>query len=335
MRDTFAGTILQKRDYSIDLVGGILICHMILGHCILMSNTYNLSFTKCLNFLYFFMPWFFYKSGSFFHSETSRSIIGGACKRLLLPFIIFSIVGHLFEILNIAFSKDISFQLSNLIPIKSLIIQGSIPANLPLWFLLSLFIVRIISNLLFKISSSSLFIGLFACIFMCFAFLLFYNNVKNPLYLSNICTGIFFFLMGNLMKEIQYHTFSFIISIVGYLSFCICGLTIVDMRLNELHKGSYLFFPLASIFGIILINNLVKRLNIRNKVLEFIGKNSMDFYVLHWIIITFTLIIIHAFEIEMSKIRLLFSFLFANIVLLPVLIIKLNKNNYYKKAMGY
>jgi peptidoglycan/LPS O-acetylase OafA/YrhL len=87
--------------------------------------------------------------------------------------------------------------------------------------------------------------------------------------------------------------------------------------------------------GIVLINNIIKRLNIRYKPLEFIGRKSMDFYVLHWIVITIVFIIINAFEIEISKKSLLFSFIVANAILVPALILIFNKKIYYRRAMGY
>lgn len=164
---------------------------------------------------------------------------------------------------------------------------------------------------------------------MCIALLLFFNNVRYPLHLSNICTGLFFFLMGYIFKEIQFHLFIFIISFWGYLCFCILGLTIVDMRLNKLLQGLYLLFPIASIMGIVLINNIIKRLNIRCRPLEFIGEKSMDFHVIHWIIITIVFIIINTFGIDISRKKLLISFIGANVILTPALILTLYKYKYY------
>ena len=53
----------------------------------------------------------------------------------------------------------------------------------------------------------------------------------------------------------------------------------------------------------------------------------MDFYVLHWIVITIVFIIINAFEIEISKKSLLFSFIVANAILVPALILIFNKKH--------
>ena len=189
--------------------------------------------------------------------------------------------------------------------------------------------------MIINLTSNKQTIGIIALIFMCFALLLFLNNVKYPLYLSNICTGLFFFLMGYIFKRVQFCQVLFILSLVGYSCFCIFGLTIVDMRLNKLLQGSYLFFPITCIMGIVLINNIIKSLNIRYKPLEFIGRKSMDFYVLHWIVITIVFIIINAFEIEISKKSLLFSFIVANAILVPALILIFNKKIYYRRAMGY
>ena len=58
--------MLVERNKDLDFVGGILICHMILGHiCQWADMDYK---GDCV--LYFFMPWFFYKSGMFFKKNS-------------------------------------------------------------------------------------------------------------------------------------------------------------------------------------------------------------------------------------------------------------------------
>lgn len=128
----------NSRNIYIDSACGILLIHMIIGHCCQWAGsnatTLYYKYTFCLGF---FMPWFFYKAGIFYKTRPLKNVLIRSTKRLIVPFVIFSIIGTIllwiYEICGIEIGT-----------IKGpahivLIIAGSVPGNMALWFLLSLF----------------------------------------------------------------------------------------------------------------------------------------------------------------------------------------------------
>lgn len=61
------------------------------------------------------------------------------------------------------------------------------------------------------------------------------------------------------------------------------------MFTNELVVGSYIIWVVSSFLGCVAINNVFRRLSGRMpfKVLSYVGRNSMTFYVVHLLIIAF------------------------------------------------
>ena len=53
-----------------------------------------------LPWLFFFMPWFFYKSGNLFNSRDERQLLKGDIKKLIGNFIIWSLVGYICFIIH-------------------------------------------------------------------------------------------------------------------------------------------------------------------------------------------------------------------------------------------
>ena len=72
----------KVRIQYIDIVAGILILWMIIQHALFHAWAIdpNYSYSRGWNpnmwfpYLHFFMPWFFYKSGAFFHKRTIKDL---------------------------------------------------------------------------------------------------------------------------------------------------------------------------------------------------------------------------------------------------------------------
>lgn len=133
---------MGKRIYYLDSVSAILLIHMIVGHCCQWSQTYTyyISWTYWLNF---FMPWFFFKAGMFFKRRPLAEEFHKSFNRLLIPYIYFTILGTFILWIKLIANHELTFR-SILSPAASILKSGSAPGNLALWFLLSLFCVRII-----------------------------------------------------------------------------------------------------------------------------------------------------------------------------------------------
>lgn len=81
---------------------------------------------------------------------------------------------------------------------KSILIMGSFVGNLPLWYLTSLFIIKVLFTASINRDCYYL-IGIICLI----APILHFTNFEAPIYVANISHGMFYFAFGNLLKNIR------------------------------------------------------------------------------------------------------------------------------------
>lgn len=60
-------------DNTLDIIAGILLIRMILGHYLTMAHLDDSILFKSLNVLFFYMLWFFFKSGMFCSAEKKEN----------------------------------------------------------------------------------------------------------------------------------------------------------------------------------------------------------------------------------------------------------------------
>lgn len=324
--------VLKKRDQSLDLISGILIIHMIYYHiCIFTNTNYDLG-----NILFFFMPWFFFKSGMFFcyNPETQCEIKKNA-KKLLIPFFWFSLIGLFFFYIELIISNDYNWLHYISFP-YSLLLSGSISANSPLWFLSTLFIVKVSYNLL----NNLLPIHIILSISVGIALLCFFLGLSRPFYLANSAVGLFFYSLGHKFKDLQYQKIVVIISIIVFSLIACCNFSVVDMFQNKLTHGNYLlWFPFA-LSGIVVINNLGKLFPPHNSLILYrllisVGNNSINFYVIHWIILIICkTLMLKLFHFDINNYEYLFSQILFCITALPIINYYLRNKAYLKFLIG-
>ena len=85
---------MTKRAVHLDAVGGLLIVWMILVHIQSLTQSVLIR-NRYMPLLFCFMAWFFFKAGMFFREKPLREELKGIWKRLLLPYIFFSVIGVL------------------------------------------------------------------------------------------------------------------------------------------------------------------------------------------------------------------------------------------------
>ena len=105
------------------------------------------------------------------------------------------------------------------------------------------------------------------------------------------------------------------------------GFPYLYMHANDMNCGNYLLFYPMALAGIIMTNNIFRILcdRIKIRALEYIGRNSMVFYVTHWIVFTIVLFATkYYFNIE-SPFEQFCILLGASIVLLPAICHFMNK----------
>ena len=135
----------KERLSYIDLGAGIMILWMVLGHtCMAAGFTGSPARPSGItdyvpNVLFFFMPWFFYKSGQFFRKRTFKEELTKDWNKLIRQFFIWSAIGYVSYLLSLVVYDSITFRNVVYLPVRHFVLGGTIDLNQPLWFLFTLF----------------------------------------------------------------------------------------------------------------------------------------------------------------------------------------------------
>lgn len=314
---------MGKRIYYLDSVSAILLIHMILGHCCQWSQTYTY-YHAWTYWLDFFMPWFFFKAGMFFKQRSLKEEIRKSYKRLLIPYIYFTVLGTCILWLKQAIYHELTFR-SILSPISAIIHSGAAAGNMALWFLLSLFCVRIIFCFFnSKINSANSrpvrclwggCLALICCAFLPVHYVFDINDIHYPVYLSNISSGMAFFLTGYFFKNHVSSKAETAALLIAYIALMIYLPTVVDMRSGQMLSGIFILWLPTAVLGILTINGIFHNYINRYNVLSLIGSQTMPYYCMHWCVI----ILVSIFFVTGNEpnFHFLVALIAANSVILP------------------
>ena len=272
--------------------------------------------------LYFFMPWFFYKAGFYYKPMAVKESIKSGWKKLLCPFVVFSLMGQFVYSIYVYLNGNnefVHFVDYVIIPVREILLEGSCFGNSALWFLVSLFVVKVVYNKLSRMRIKDAYIIVF---FAGMAFLMNMYSISKPLYMANICSGMAFYSIGHFIKDYQYNNRLVWMSLFGYILAILYGWNYIDMRTNIAQRGNYLLWIPTALAGIILVNTIVKRIG-ENAFLSYIGKNAISFYVMHWIILITAKIFSDLLMISDKYYVLLLMVLF-EILILPISVVVLS-----------
>ena len=309
------------RDNSLDTVAGIMTIYMIFNHVfVFTSTTESELFLKQLCILGFFMHWFFFKAGMFYKPSADYKVLAvKKYKRLIIPYLVFAIIGQIAHSVLLIVKGDYNITHHTLKPLEYIFTTGAPSGISPLWFLFSLFGATLLFNYIITKKRWLLF-----AIIVIIPFLLIYTK---PYWIANICVGIIFIFLGYKLKELQYNNYIFVVSIILYLLLQTLYPSAVHMRANHAAFGSYiLFYPIA-LFGIISINNIFKRIRYNFPLLSWVGRNSMGFYLIHWVIMTLVETVFVLLSVNNLQLYTI-SLAVANIVFIPPLIYVIKKSRY-------
>lgn len=269
-----------KRDTSLDFISGILIIHMILGHT--MARPFILTFNYLQCFLFFYMPWFFFKSGMFFRKDDDfRSFAKKKAERLIKPFLFFSLLGEpIFYLDSFLSGVPLSNWYHYIASVRSLPYLGNFVGNPPCWFLLSLFVIFVVYNqFLYKCNKIMVPLLLFGVLLI--------NHYYNPFPIYSVThtvSGCLYFILGFALKELQYKKHIFIASLL-ILTLAIPFNSFVGMAFDLFEFGNYILWYPFSLCAIIVINNVAKYIPgdiAISKFFVWVGQNSMLLLVIHW-----------------------------------------------------
>ena len=275
----------SKRVDSIDMASGILIIWMVVGHVGVWLFDAPQAYLFLRRFLFFFMPWFFYKSGMFFTIKENRGFYG--LKKLIKPFVIWSAIGYVVyaSIQVFLYGK---WGLSTLVvkPLKVFIYQNLVLCNEPIWFLLTLCLTINLANVILR-RVHPLVLAIF-CLIAAFSLHLIHNE-KIPDILANTFNGLCFFSLGFWIKERERMKVVVFVAIAGFVGALLLGSPFVDIRLNECltttTRFDYLIWFPASLCGIIVFNAVCRWVtSIRKcRILTYLGRNAMTILVSHYL----------------------------------------------------
>ena len=285
-------------------------------HILQFANMYNDNkiFYIIMRTSYFFMPWFYFKSGYFYKAPNfvSFEIISEKARKLLIPFFVFFIIGFAMNFPFEIYMSERPVLRMILTPFYQLLeFGGGGLNNQPLWFLLSLFFANIFYIIIDKYN-----FNLIIIFFPIIGFLLDYYKINLPLGLSKLFLGVFFFGAGNYFKLIErnQNIFTNIIMFTVYVIYVVFLYSYLDFRSNTIIIGNYFIYTIGSLVGIVFFiwtGNFVFKINLLN----YIGVNSLIYFIVHWIILVFVRNIFCVFNLKTT------NFIFAIILTLSVFII--------------
>ena len=262
------------RQQHIDCAHGLMILYVMFYHICGLSF-YKIPICYCfLDPLSFFMAWFFFKSGMYYKDRCFKDELLSGLKKLIIPALFFSFIGYLCYLLI----NHLDFSISQ--EIDAFYLFGAFHGNIPLWFLFSLFAVRLLYLFLQKCHINSFFI-------IIISLGLFYLDKTigfRPYWTYYIPLGLLFYSIGLSLKDTQYNLKLIIFCIIIYF-----GLFFIQKDIDFLF-GKFIpaivAFPWA-LSGCILINALFKYIPcLCKKPLNFFGRHAMEYYCTHYIIVS-------------------------------------------------
>lgn len=300
------------RDNSLDSITGIMVIWMVLYHVFQwVSFTTHIAYIVLLKWLFFFMPWFYFKSGILHRDNKLQPLpvkLAKLFNTLLVPLLIWMSIGFIVSFPSYLLIEKYSLTKILGSPIFKLFRWGETFGNPPLWFLCSLFIVKILSSFLFRFSGKLIFsVNL---LILVVGYCLSKANILVPLGLHNVIIGMVFYYYGYLYKaKIESQKIPTIIFVCVTLLFGFVNLlypSYVDVHINRLLYGSYWGFIINSMLILILLVPFMKNINLG--FLSWVGRHSMSVLVLHSPLLVVIKTGLFIFNINLSYSELLFLY---------------------------
>lgn len=263
------------RAHYLDIVAGIFIILIMLGHLDVLPEC-------MLIFFQFKMSWFFFKSGMFYHpydKNARMKKVKELCRNLFIPYLVWTVFGLLCGIIiELMLEKPVLAAMRYaLVELRS---QGYTWVNVPLWFFLGLFIVRGLSLFV----KEKYFIWIFV-LATCLAYLQHSVFASKFGYVGYSSLGMMMYILGYWLRTLQFKKYVGVVCGVVYVGGYIVAPTFLDFRTNSTYVGSWTLAIAACLLAVIATNSLFKRMSSNRRclpVITWFGKNAMLLIVMHW-----------------------------------------------------
>lgn len=278
---------MTKRNESIDFLKGIAIFSVVLAHCWLLDR-------EIFHFIYsFHMPLFFCISGYLFSAKKKyKDFLVGKIKNLIIPYILFFVFSFIVSVT--IFEKDITL----LNGLKYLILGGKNCARVHNWALWYLQLFFIASNVFYFIAKIKYTFIRFAVMVGLFIVSLpvqqycnqTFENEYVPFAFNALCPALFFMLVAFEFKRIKEklapklkNKFMRVATpIISFGLFAI-GILLAAGNSDEIIRLKSYTFLIYSLFILQFIVLICQNCN--NKLIVYMGKNSLMILGLHRILL--------------------------------------------------
>lgn len=321
---------MPSRLRNIDLGAGVMITWMVLYHVLLWKwglevPDWNITdpalippdvhafinqkgrlevINPCVLFPYlnFFMPWFFYKSGRFFRKQPFDRLLRHDGRKLLLTYLIWGGIGYVLYATMRFVDGTATLRGLTYSVIRRVFMCGEAPCNGALWFLLTLFGVHVLGNLLLPEEQKEGRDWRFHCrcgLVVLTGYLISvgayrYDFDLLPRWVGNGAAGLAFYTVGYWLSRYESKWWLLIPCGLVYLYCCFFGFPMLDMLCYKLLNGSFRLWVPVAICGIIVFDGLCRAIkclyakieeyvsvSANRSILEAIGRNAMPIYVSH------------------------------------------------------
>lgn len=274
--------LMDNRIVWVDYAKSIGIFLVVLAHTMLYEPLQNWIYV-------FHMPLFFFLSGYLFsfkrHSDLS-SFVKLRFRNLIIPYISFNVITYLIWLLVLRHvGHGSSIGISWWEPITNALLGNGkqMVHDVPLWFLLCLFIVEISYYLFYHANKNKIIITIF--FFIIGGTIYAFCPIRLPFSLGTACVAMVFYSIGQfacndnkIMKKKK--TTLFLVSLI--LTIVIAHVNgRINMHVN--YYGNYLLFFVGAIAGISIIIYICQWLSNlgKNRLIETISRNTITICGIH------------------------------------------------------
>lgn len=267
---------MKTRDIRFDYMKGWLIILVILGHSVLKFEDSFVSKVLFEAIYSFHMPLFVFLSGYFFFNKkksNSKELIFKQTKRLLLPVLSWLVVTTGFLLI---FNIDILTEKCN--------IKGIYHYVTSAWFLYCIFFCSILANVLYRMNSKFLWIGIFLFLFLGYFFFpldVFFKHQQVAFQFPFFIAGIAYRSYRQERKNTKQNLFILAVAAVAWT---------VLLYVYIFYKGvfsDYIDFFYKMIFGgigVFLFFNVfsyIPKINFLSRGVAELGVASLGIYLIH------------------------------------------------------
>lgn len=276
----------QQRLTYIDICKSIGIILVVLGHTYFIPNKFVLAIYS------FHMPFFFILSGIVFNSDKNiqlgfRKYFLKKVKQYLIPYFIFCGINLIIDILwKTIYTKQGVDGTFFLVRIKGIILcysnVNNMPNCSPLWFLMCLFFASLLFWWIIKLDFKFSWIPIVICLIINYILLPFCVDYTSfPFKFPTFLVATFFMYIGYCFQKFFNSQISRkkVVTIISCLVFIgtICFIILINNQIG-MNENRYDNYP-VSLFTSVLISIsliiIIHNLNISNRFLTWLGKNTI------------------------------------------------------------